>query len=133
MSQTRSVIDKLLDSSTIIAFILGEPHKVDEDKILAGASISAVSLAEVVAILTLKGLPDDIIDATIADFGLKILAFDAPTASVAGKLIPKARQFNVGLGDCACIATGIVHGATIYTADRDWLALDLDADIRLIR
>lgn len=125
--------DKILDSSTLIAFILGEPHAVDEDDILADAAISSVNLAEVIATLVLKGTPENLAVETAGDFGLKVLPFDAKAAAIAGILIPKARPLNIGLGDCACIATGMARGATIYTADRDWLKLDVDADIKLIR
>lgn len=125
--------DKLLDSSTIIAFILGEPHDVDEDEILVEASISSVNLAEVIATLAIKGTPDELIAETIGDFGLKVLAFDADSAAIAGRLIAKGRPLNIGLADCACIATGISRGSAIYTADRDWLKLGVDADIKLIR
>ena len=70
---------------------------------------------------------------TAGDFGLKVLPFDAKAAAIAGTLIAKAQPLNIGFGDCACIATGMARGATIYTADRDWLKLGSDADIRLIR
>ncbi|WP_394437641.1 type II toxin-antitoxin system VapC family toxin [Sphingobium naphthae] len=125
--------DKVLDSSTLIAFILGEPHGVDEDDILADASISSVNLSEVIATLVLKGTPEELAIETAGDFGLKVLPFDAKAAAIAGTLIAKAQPLNIGFGDCACIATGMARGATIYTADRDWLKLGSDADIRLIR
>jgi PIN domain nuclease of toxin-antitoxin system len=40
---------------------------------------------------------------------------------------------GIGLGDCACIATGMTLGVPIYTGDRDWLKLQVEADIKLIR
>jgi len=56
------VIESLLDSSTVLAFIRGEPHQLDEDLVLAGAGICSVNLAEVIGVLLMmacrkNGLP----------------------------------------------------------------------------
>lgn len=127
------MIDAILDTSVLLAFALGEPHKVDENALLAGAGISAVSLAEFRSRLRQNDVEPADIDATVRDFNLKVLPFGAAEAAIAGDLIPAARPLNIGLGDCACIATALVAGVPIWTADRDWIKLDLDADIRLIR
>ena len=125
--------DALLDTSVLIAFAMGEPHSVDEDTLLSGAAVSAVSLAEFRSVLLQKAVDADDIDATIRDFNLKVLPFGAAESQVAGNLIPLARPLGIGLGDCACIATGIVTGLPVWTADRDWAKLDVPAKIHLIR
>lgn len=129
----RSVTDVLLDTSVLIAFAMGETHHIDEDRLLSGAAVSAVNLAEFRSVLLNKNVEADDIDATIRDFNLKVLPFGSAEAEVAGALIPAARPLGIGLGDCACIATGIVSGMTIWTADRDWTRLDVPAEINLIR
>jgi len=129
----RSVADALLDTSVLIAFAMGEPHGVDEDTLLSGAAVSAVSLAEFRSVLLQKTVDADDIDATIRDFNLKVLPFRAAESQIAGNLIPVARPLGIGLGDCACIATGIVTGLPVWTADRDWAKLDVPAKIHLIR
>lgn len=123
----------ILDSSAVIALIRGEPHDLDEDQVLAGAAISSVNLAEVIGVLLAQDIPDEHVTAAIATLGLKIVPLDGAAATLAGRLIPRARPLGIGLGDCACIATGMVLNATIYTGDRDWLKLGVEADIKLIR
>lgn len=125
--------DCLFDSSVPLALIFDEPHTIDPDELLANAGISPVNLAEFAAIMRIKGIPDEQILPTIRDFGLTLIPFDEDVALAAAELIPIGRPFGIGLGDCACIATGLVHGLPIYTADRDWLKLKVDADIQLIR
>ncbi|MET1754214.1 type II toxin-antitoxin system VapC family toxin [Novosphingobium sp. RD2P27] len=129
----RSVADALLDTSVLIAFAMGEAHHIDEDKLLSGAAVSAVNLAEFRSVLLHKNVEADDIDATIRDFNLKVLPFGSAEAQIAGNLVPAARPLRIGLGDCACIATGIVTGLTVWTADRDWTKLDVPAEINLIR
>jgi PIN domain nuclease of toxin-antitoxin system len=40
---------------------------------------------------------------------------------------------NIGQGDCACLATAIVTGLPVWTADRDWKKFDVPIEINLIR
>jgi PIN domain nuclease of toxin-antitoxin system len=129
----RSVADALLDTSVLIAFALGEAHNVDENTLLSGAAVSTVSLAELRSVLLQKNVDAEDIDATIQDFNLEVLPFGLAESQVAGNLIPIARPLGIGLGDCACIATGIVTGLPVWTADRDWAKLDVPTQIHLIR
>lgn len=125
--------DALLDTSVLIAFIFGEAHDVNEDTVLAGGAISSVNLAETISVMQQKGGTETEIQDTLRELNLDVVPFNEAMAEAAGKLIPAARTFNIGLGDCACIATGIVLRLPIWTADRDWLKLDVPADIKLVR
>lgn len=131
---TPGVADKILDTSVLAAFVLGEPHDVDENELLAGACMSAVNLAEFRAVLAKNGVAEETIAETVQDFAFKILPFGEAEADMVGRLIGPARKLNIGLGDCACIATGQIAGLTIWTADRDWLKLEVPGvEIKLIR
>jgi len=129
----RSVIEAVVDTSVLVTFALGEHHQVDEDQVLAGAAVSAVNLAEFRSILRQKQVDPADIDASLRDFNLKVLAFGAREAEIAGRLIPLARPLNIGLGDCACLATGLALDLPVWTADRDWTRLEGAGDIKLIR
>lgn len=129
----RSVADAVLDTSVLLAFALGEHHEVDEDQVLTGGGVSAVSLAEFRSVLRQKQVDPEDIDATLRDFNLRVLPFGAREAEIAGTLIPLARPLNIGLGDCACLATGLAFNLPVWTADHDWLKLDGAGTIRLIR
>lgn len=124
----------LLDTSVLIAFIFGEAHDVSEDTVLAGGAIASVNLAETISMMQQKGGTEAEIRDTLRELNLDVVPFNEMMAERAGTLIPQARKLNIGLGDCACIATGLVLQLPIWTADRDWLKLDAPgADIKLIR
>lgn len=125
--------DTVIDTSVLLAFTFDEKHAVDPDEILSQAAMSAVNHAEAISLLRQRNISDAVIADTLRDFALRTLSFDQEAAEIAGMPIPKGLPLGIGLGDCAFIATGISRGAIIYTADRDWLKLDIDADIRLIR
>jgi len=128
------VADALLDTSVLIAFIFGEAHDVNEDTVLAGGAIASVNLAETISVMRQKGGTEAEIRDTLRELNLDVVPFNEAMAERAGTLIPQARTLNIGLGDCACIATGLVLRLPIWTADRDWLKLDAPgADIKLIR
>ncbi|WP_037541891.1 PIN domain-containing protein [Sphingomonas sp. SKA58] len=124
----------LLDTSAVLAFVLGEPHDVDEDQVLAGAAICSTSLTELIAVLTLREIPPEIIKATIEDFGLRVLPFTETAAEIAGTLLPEARHLGMTLADCASIATAIEKGLVVWTANPRWTQLRADgATIEPIR
>lgn len=125
--------DAVLDTSVLLAFALGEHDEVDEDQVLTGAGVSAVSLAEFRSVLRQKQVDPEDIDATLRDFNLRVLPFGTREAEIAGTLIPIARKLNIGLGDCACLATGLAANSPVWTANHDWLKLDGAGTIRLIR
>lgn len=54
-------------------------------------------------------------------------------AEIAGGVRASTVPFGLSLGDRACLAVGIDGGLPIYTADRVWLELALDVEIRAIR
>lgn len=127
------MVEAVVDTSVLLAFALGEQHRVDEDQVLAGAGVSAVNLAEFRSVLRQKQVDPEDIDATLRDFNLKVLAFGAREAEIAGTLIATGRALSIGLGDCACLATGLAAGLPVWTADRDWMKLAGAGEIRLIR
>lgn len=127
------MIDAILDTSVLLAFAQGERHDVDVDALLSGAAVSALSVAEFRSKLIDKQVPVEDVEATLHDFNLKVLPFGSAEAEAAASLIPLGRPLGIGLGDCACIATGLVGGLTVWTADRDWTRLDVATTIKLIR
>lgn len=113
--------------------MLGEPGS---DKIvprLSGAAIGAVNLAEVVAKLQERGVPDAEIDRDIADLDLPVCPFDEAQAMAAGKLRGRTRSLGLSLGDRACLALAIARGLPAVTTDRGWSALDIGAEVIVAR
>ena len=110
----------VLDASALLALIFDEPGAERVEDLLPDAAIGSVNLSEVIAKLQDKGFDDPTIDATLADLGLNVRPFDHDQAVIAGKLRTATRDFNVSLGDRACLALALQTGSVAVSGDRDW-------------
>lgn len=123
----------IIDASALLAAMLGEPGAEIVAPLLADARVSAVNLAEVIAKLQERGVPEVDIDESLADLDLDIVPFDASQARHAGLLRASTRKAGLSLGDRACLALAIDTGGIAITADAAWSNVDTEASIRLIR
>jgi ribonuclease VapC len=125
----------VLDSSVILAAILGElGGDVVFDRI-EDAVVSAVNVAEVYTYAALNGFSTDAIDAFFADTGIEIAPFSHAEAVAAGKMATITRKAGLSLGDRACLALAQQRKAEVLTADRVWktYANELSLKIELLR
>jgi ribonuclease VapC len=127
------VSDIVLDSSALLAVILGEPGTDDILDEVAGAYISTVNLAEVYSKTRDVGL--SIEEMTWAISQLRVIAspLDNEQAVTIGILREPTRHAGLSLGDRACLALALTSKMPVLTSDRDWLKCDLGLDIRVIR
>jgi ribonuclease VapC len=123
----------VLDASAVLAVIKGETGAEVVVPVMAGASVSAVTLAEVASILAREGVSDEEIDWIFASLALVVVDLDLNQAIIAGRMALKAKPFGLSLGDRCCLALAISRGWPVYTADRIWAQAGLEADIHLIR
>lgn len=122
-----------LDASALLAVMLGEPGADAVHAILDRASIGAVNLSEVVAKLQERGVPDAVIDQSLADLDLPVLPFDRDQAVLAGKLRLATRSAGLSLGDRACLATAKSLGGVAITMDKAWANLSIGVEINVAR
>jgi PIN domain nuclease of toxin-antitoxin system len=125
----------VLDASALLALIHREAgHEIVADA-MAEAVISAVNLAEVVGKLAERGVPPDRAKAIPLSFGIEVVPLDADIAAKAGQLRPATRSAGLSLGDRCCLATAMILGLPVLTAEAAWepLAGPLGIDIRNIR
>ena len=125
--------DIVADASAIIALLVGEPITRFDPTRLAGASISAVNLSEVLARLQEFGTPESEAVIAVARLELRIIPFDEPQARIAARLRSTTRRAGLSLGDRACLALGDRLGCPVVTADRIWTSLDIGVEIVVIR
>jgi PIN domain nuclease of toxin-antitoxin system len=123
----------VLDASALIAAMRGEPGESVVRERLAQARISAVNLSEVVAKLQDHGVPDSVIDESLAELALDVTPFDEDQAMTGGKLRRATRNAGLSLGDRACLALAKSLGAIALTTDRAWREVGGDVEIELIR
>ena len=125
--------DIVVDASAIIALLVGEPITRFDSTRLAGASLSAVNLSEVLARLQEFGMPESEAVAAVARLELRIVPFDEPLARAAARLRLLTRHVGLSLGDRACLALGEKLGYPVITADRVWGSLEIGVAVVVIR
>jgi ribonuclease VapC len=123
----------LADASAILAYIGFEKGSDAVAEHLADLSITAVNLAEIVTVLSLRGVKSDWIESSVLRVFSNILPFDREQARVAGSLAILTKKQGLSLGDRACLATAIVLDARVLTADQAWRKLNLGVEIVMIR
>lgn len=123
----------VLDASALLAAMLREPGADYVQHRLGEARISAVNLSEVVAKLQDRGVPDDVVEESLAELDLLVVPFDAEQALVAGRLRGATKAAGLSLGDRACLALAAVLGATAITTDKAWAEPKLPVQIELAR
>lgn len=127
------MIEFVLDASALLAAFNGEAGADRVIELLPLSAISAVNLAEVVAKLQERGMPDDRIRATIEAMELEIDPFGDILAVEAGLLRSVTREAGLSLGDRACLALARHRNVPALTADRAWQKLGLDVQVELVR
>ena len=125
--------EAVIDSSVLLAILLQESGSEVAITLSAGASISAVNLAEVASRIVDKGAAPEIVGNAVEALSIVVASFGGDDALTAGALRNETRQVGLSLGDRACLALARRLGAIVYTADRRWAELDLGLRIELIR
>jgi ribonuclease VapC len=125
----------VVDSSVILAAILGEAggdvvyERIDE------AVISAVNVAEVYTYAAVNNFSTVSIDAFFADTHIEIAVLSHQSAVKTGLLAAITKKAGLSLGDRACLALALERNAEVLTADRPWKKLEgeLKLNIGLLR
>jgi ribonuclease VapC len=110
----------ILDSSVVLAAILGERGGDDVFDRLDEAAMSTVNVAEVYSYAAINSLSTLAIDAFFEETGIEIVPFSQAQALVAGRIAAITRTFGLSLGDRSCLALAIARDAEVLTADHPW-------------
>lgn len=116
--------EAVLDSSAVLALLLGEAGAHAVTAVLPGALLSTVNLAEVVTKLCERGMPRDQARAAVETVGVEIVAFEADQACLTGELRQRTRMLGLSLGDRACLALARQRDLPAVTADAAWRRLE---------
>lgn len=121
----------VIDSSALIALLLGEPGSELVAKNLKNAVISSVNYAELVSVLS-KRMDIDEITMLLEGIIEEVMPFSKEDSIRVGSLYNKTKQYGLSLGDRACIALGERLGSQVYTADKAWAKLSLDVKVVVV-
>lgn len=116
--------DAVLDSSAVLALLLGEDGAAIVTGALPGALVSTVNLAEIVSKLVDRGMPGAEAREAVAATGVEFVDFDADQACLSGELRAATRSHGLSLGDRACLALARVRGLPAITADTAWARIE---------
>lgn len=124
------MIDHVLDSSAVLAWIQAEPGGEAASE---GALLSAVNLAEVIGKLIDKGYsPGDVL-AMARGLAHRIVPLDEELAMATGMLRAQTRAQGLSLGDRACLALAQREGLPALTTDKAWSEVQVAVEIRMLR
>ena len=129
----------VLDASALLAYLRDEPGAdAVADAVAGGASISTVSLGEVLGRVADRGadpahVARQMTDRGLLDGAVAVEEFTRADAVEVGRLRPLTREHGLSLGDRACLALARRLALPAVTADTAWSKLDLELDLRQIR
>lgn len=127
---------KILDTSALLAWILGEPSAdFVEQQFRDRCAISTVNLTELATKLIDLRIVDspDVVQQRLQRLDILIVPYDDQQARQAALLRENSRQLGLSLGDRACIALAKKLNGQVLTADKVWLKLDVGLTIIDIR
>ena len=120
----------LLDSSALLAFLLGEPGAQHVQNALPTAALPLANLTETIDVLQRKGASFPQAASSVSKLQLPIVAHTEASAMFAARLSIFA---GLSLGDRLCIAEAMALNAPVLTSDRLWAQLNLPITVELIR
>ena len=128
-------MSKVLDSSAVLAFLYDEPGGEKVRPYLPTGVISAVNAAEVLAVLVRKGAPLEDAELALQKTQVQVLDFSlAGAVKTAEIMSSQMRDRGLSLGDRSCMATALLLGLPVVTAERNWIGLDVPGlQIEMIR
>lgn len=123
---------QVIDASTFLAYLQGEPGGESAKRYVLGSAISAVNYSEVAQKAMRQG-SYPIVQAIIKQASIKIIPFDQVHAAVAAGFHEATIGKDISLADRACMAAGKVLGLPVVTGDKAWEGLSVDVEVILFR
>jgi PIN domain nuclease of toxin-antitoxin system len=129
----REGIEFVLDASALLAFLQGEPGADLVQLVLERSAISTANWSEVCQRAIARQVEIADLREDVIGLGVELFPLGAADAEQAASLWPATHPSGLSLGDRACLALAQRLGVPALTADRSWLSLRLDLEVRFIR
>ena len=123
----------VLDASALLAFLHDEPGGEKVSLALEGARVSAVNWSEVLQKSLQRGVDVAGMGQEFTEVGVSFEPFTPQQAETAAWLWSHTRNHGLSFADRACLALAMNKGLPVITADRAWVQLNLDIEIRVLR
>lgn len=125
------MIVAVLDASSLIAALLGEPGGDKVKPILEQSAMTTANFAEVVSYLARRGTSEADIRSSLDPIPVVLIELDQHLAYAAGLLLPATRAAGLSLGDRCCLALARHLGTRALTADRAWMTVARVVGVRV--
>jgi ribonuclease VapC len=124
----------VLDASAALAFLHREPGWAQVASRANGAILSAINWSEVLQKALDRGIDEEGTRSDLQDLGVTLVPVSEAEATLAAHLWIRMPRSGLSLADRICLATAMVRGLPVLTADRSWPSLPLNGlEVRLIR
>lgn len=123
----------VLDASALLALLHREPGGEEVAGLLAGCAMSTVNWSEVVQKAQARGVDTRDLRFEVEALGVELVPFDTGQAEETARMWATTRLLGLSLGDRACLALAQFLRVPAVTADREWAAVPLDIQVRVIR
>ena len=123
----------VLDASALVAAFRREAGSEAVARVIPGAAMNAVNVAEALIVLDRHGVPLEAAAGEIELLGLRVVPADADLAPAIARMSAATRRAGLSLGDCVCLATAKSLHASVLTADRAWGRLKVGVPITVLR
>ena len=125
--------EAVLDTSAILAVLLGEPGADQIAAIMPRSLVSVANEAEVVTVLVRSGAKPEQAVRAVLNLAYDVVELDADLARRAGTLWRETKPRGLSLGDRCCLALAEREKLPALTADRHWADLKLGIEVKLFR
>jgi len=123
----------VLDSSILLAYLRNEPVANEFLMSDTKAVVSAVNLAEIHSKLISQGASEQDAWTDAKRLVDEVVPFAEEHARLTGSLIGRTKRYGLSLGDCACLALGLMLDLPVYTADRAWKDVEAGVRVHVVR
>lgn len=124
----------LLDASCVLAWLYDEPGAEVIEPVLTTSYITAVNMAEVIRKVDVMTGAGTACAVDLVEAGLTVVPFAwMHLTHISDLRMATHSKQRLSLGDACCISYGMSQNMDIWTTDRQWSDLDVDASITLIR
>ena len=123
----------LIDSSALLALILGERGGTKVAPAVEHGVMASVNYGETVTALINRGWGPSDATSLVESFALHVVPVEKSDAVLAGEWRAPTRHLGLSIGDRICLAVGFRLGATVLTADKAWGGLSLGVKVLVIR
>lgn len=123
----------VLDASALLAYLHEEPGADRVRDVLDGGRVSSVNWCEVAQKVRFHGGDPAQALADLRTLGVVVEPFTESQADQAAELWERTRHKGLSLADRACLGLAIDRSTPVLTADKIWVELGLDVNVRLLR